>query len=92
MCDVPVSCVRPIRNADAMWTTTTHGADHPDHACGHGSQNGSPRFDPWRPSDPVQKSPSLTGAESWPPTVISSVPPTVSRTICLRPQSGGWPA
>ena len=43
------------------------------------------------PSDPVQKSPSLTVAESWLSTVVSSVMLTVSRTICFMNREPGMP-
>jgi len=36
-----------------------------------------------RQGPPVHKSPSLTVAVSWLPTVISSLLPTVPKTICF---------
>jgi hypothetical protein len=38
----------------------------------------------WRPSDPVQKSPSFPAGESWLSTVVFAGLPTVSRTIGFR--------
>jgi hypothetical protein len=40
------------------------------------------------PSDHVHKSPSLTVAESWFSTVVSTVVPTVPRTMCFQTHSG----
>jgi hypothetical protein len=53
--------------------------DHPDHLgrCWSGRSS---------IIRPVHKSPSLTIAENWLATVVSTVAPTVSRTICFRRQ------
>ena len=55
--------------------------DHPDRMCGQGSLVVAP-------IRPVHKSPSLTVAESWLPTAISTAKFAVPRTICFRVR--GW--
>jgi hypothetical protein len=46
-------------------------------------QGGQPIHSRWRPSDDVQKSSSLTVAESWFSTVVFAGLPAVAGTLCF---------